>query len=914
LVGREIECRELDALLAAAEKGSGAVLVLQGEAGMGKTTLLDYAVRSAAKMRTVRIVGVQSESEFGFGALHRLLVPFLDRIPILPVRQREAIDTAFGALDGPPPDRFLVGLAALTILAGVAAERPLLCVIDDVQWLDRESLSVLGLVARRLFAERIAMLFAGRVPSVLALHVGLPLLEGLPALNVAGLDEGAALQLMASLVADPIDPRVAREIATGTGGCPLAVREVVVGLQREQLSGQLPLPTVLTIGAALEGHFLRQVDALPPATRTVLLLAAAEPSADPSVLGRACRTLGLDLAALEPARSAGLLAASREVVFRHPLIRSAVYNGASLADRRAAHLALAEATDAALHPDARAWHLAEGAGGPDESTADLLAQCALRARDHGRYSEAAAFWTRAADLTIEQGRVATSLLEASQAYFVGGAVQASRELLARAMEHLATPLLRAQAQRLDAQLKSFVVPSEIPLLLLDAATSLERIDVRLARDTYAEALAACVVSAQTTVGTTPRDVGLAALNAPACPDRRPTIEDLLLEAFATRFAVGYGQAAPAYRRCVEALAALDPGDSLSRWAVFGSKAAEELWDPAGYVVMLRKMEHAQRGRGALDALRVTVNRLADYEMWVGQFALADAYHSEAAQIAEALGEDSSRWLMLKAELLAWQGRETEARAAASVMMRDSPQEPVVGVALNSALLGLAVLNIAKGRYAEALSYARQVFDADPLTHGNHCLREVIEAGVRAGDLEIARRALERLEARGQASGTEWALGLVARSRALMADDGVAEGLFREALEQLIVTPVMTEVARTHLLYGEWLRRQNRRTEARSQLQRAHELFARMDGEAFAQRAARELGATGVRPRRRTPEASARLTPQELRIARLAGTGATSKEIGAELFLSPRTIDAHLRSVFSKLEITSRRQLRGVPLS
>jgi DNA-binding CsgD family transcriptional regulator len=881
---------------------------------MGKTTLLEYAMRSASDMRTILIAGVQSESEFGFSALHRLLVPFMDRIRTLPTRQREAIGTAFGIVEGPPPDRFLVGLAALTVLADVAVEQPLLCVVDDAQWLDRESLDALGLAARRLFAERIAMLFARRLSSAIAGPGGLPLLEGLPTIDVSGLNERAALEFITTLVRDPIDKGVGRKIVLDTEGCPLAIREVVVGLRREQLSGHESLPDPLTIGAALERHFLLQVEALPRDTRNALLLVAAEPSGDPSVLWGACKNLGSDVAALEPARSAGLLATSREVTFRHPLIRSAVYNGASVADRRAAHLALAAATDATLHPDARAWHLADGAAGPDEPTVNLLVECASRARDRGHYSEAAAFWVRAADLTVQPARAATSLLAAAQSHFVGGAVGVSQELLARATPDLATPLLRAQAKRLDAELKSFVVPSEIPLLLLQAATSLETLDVRLARDTYADALASCAVSAQATRGVTPRDVALAALHAPSGPDQKQTFEDLLLDAFATRFAVGYTEAVPIYRRCVAALCGHEPSPSLSRWAVFGSKAAEELWDPESYRAILQKMEHGQRERGALDALRVTVNRLADYEMWVGKFALADAYHSEAAEIAAALGEDSARWQMVKAELLAWRGREPEARAAATEMMRDAPDAPAVGVAMNSALVGLAVLSIANGRYADALTHARQVFDNDPLTHGNHCLREVIEAGVRTEDLDIAGRALQRLEERGEASGTPWALGLVARSRALMAKDRDAEALFHEALDHLSATPVTTDIARTHLLYGEWLRRHARRTDARSQLQRAHELFAAMGADAFAQRAARELGATGARPRRRDPDASAKLTPQELRIARLAGVGATSKEIAAELFLSPRTVDAHLRNVFSKLGITSRRQIRNMPLT
>lgn len=910
ILGRQSECRAIDEVLSRARGGSSGVLVLRGEAGMGKTTLLNYAIRSAADMEVVWIAGVQSESEFGFGALHRLLVPFMSGTRTLPERQRQAICTAFGAADGPPPDRFLVGLAALTVLSDVAAKRPLLCVVDDAQWLDRESVDALGLIARRLFAEGIAMFFAARVSSATARPEG-PLLEGLQALDIAGLDEDAAAHLITTVVSEPADPAVVRKIVTEAEGCPLAVREIVAGLSRAQLSGHEALPDPLPIGPELERHFLRQVEGLPPQTRTALLLVAAEPSGDRSVLWPAGRSLGVDWTALEPARSAGLLAASRDVAFRHPLIRSAVYNGASVADRRAAHLALAEATDPASHPDARAWHLADAASGPDEATGSVLVECALRARERGHYGAEAALWARAADLTADPAQVGSSLLAAAQARFAGGSLAASEELLARASRYLTTPLLRTQVRRLDAELRSFFMPSGVPSLLLEAARSLEELDVRLARDTYADALAACAVSAQATTGTTPRDVALAALDAPPCPDGDVTVEDLLLEAFAVRFAVGYTEAVPAYRRCVETLCGGEPGPGLSRWAVFGSKAAEELWDPVGYGVMLRKMEQAQRERGALDALRITLNRLADYQTWTGQFALADAYHSEAAEIVAALGEDSAKWLMVKAELFAWQGREPEARAAATAILRDV--SAASGVAVNSALLGLAVLDIANGRYADALASARQVFDSDPLTHGNHCLREVVEAGVRAGEPGIAERALARLEERGRASGTPWALGLVARSRALMAEGGEAERLFHEALGHLTATPVTTDMARTHLLYGEWLRRQGRRTDARSELQRAHELFAAMGAGAFAQRAARELGATGARARRRWLDASAELTPQELRIARLAGTGATSKEIAAELFLSPRTIDAHLRSVFSKLGITSRRQLRGMRL-
>ena len=912
ILGRDGECRVIDSVLGAARQGSSAALVIRGDAGMGKTTLLGYAIASASEMRVVQIAGVQSESEFGFGALHRLLVPFMKCTRELPRRQRVALGTAFGSLDGPPPDRFLVGLAALTVLAEVAADRPLLCLIDDAQWLDKESLDALGLIARRLYAESLALIFAARLSPGTSAADETPLLEALPTLDVAGLDVPAARELIATLAPHPIDAAVAGRVITAAEGCPLAIREIVVGLRPEQLIGAEALPDPLPIGPGLERHFLRQVETLPHASRTALLLVAAEPSGDWRVLTHACQALGTDFTALEPAKLAGLLSISHDVTFRHPLIRSAVYAGASDAERRVAHLALAEATDASARPDARAWHLADAASGPDDATASILEECAIRARDRGHYAEEAAFWWRAAGLTADRAHAATSLLASAQAKFAGGSLSASEAVLAQALPDLSTPRLRAGAQRLEAALKTFVVPSEIPRLLVGAAESLEHVDVRLARDTYAEALAACAVSAQATSGTTPQDVARAALRAPGAQSPG-TVADVLLEAFATRFGAGYTEAVPAYRRCVEMLSVCAPDPAASRWAVFGSKAAEELWDPISYRTMLGRMQHAQRERGALDALRITLNRLADYEMWSGHFALADAYHSEVAEIASALGEDGQRWQQVKAELYGWQGRDADMRAAVARTARALAAGQTPGVAMNSALLGLARLDIANGRYADALASARQVFDNDPLTHGNHCLPEVIEAGVRAGDRDISSLAMARLETRGRASGTAWALGLVARSLALTTEGLAAEAFYRRALEHLAATPIRTDLARGHLLYGEWLRRQGRRTDARGQLRQAHELFANMGADAFAQRAARELGATGARARRRTVGASNQLTSQELRIARLASTGATSKEIAGQLFLSPRTIDAHMRNVFSKLGITSRRQLRDTEI-
>jgi hypothetical protein len=467
----------------------------------------------------------------------------------------------------------------------------------------------------------------------------------------------------------------------------------------------------------------------------------------------------------------------------------------------------------------------------------VLVSRALDARGRGRYGAEAAFWSRAADLTPNLVLAAERILAAASARFVGGSTNLSRELLERARPHLATPMVRAQAYRLEA------------------AKEIEALDPRLARDTYADGLAACTVSAQLTNGTTPSEVALAALRAPASPDAEPTVADVLLEAFATRYAIGYVDDVPAYRRGVAMLCEIGTEPGISRWSVLGSKAAEELSDANGYVTMLRAMERTERERGAVDSLRVTLNRLADYEMWTGRFARVDEYHSEAAEIGRALGENAATWYMVKAELFAWQGRESDARAAAAGLMADWDGETPAGVAVNSAHLALAVLNIASGRYEDALMNARQIFDVDPLTHGNHCLREIVEAGVRAGDLDLATTALARLHERARASATPWALGLLARAQALLTDGDEAERCYRESVEHLGATAVQTDLARAHLLYGEWLRRRGRRTDARSEQRRAHEMFAVMGADGFAERAARELGATGERARRRAIEST-----------------------------------------------------------
>jgi DNA-binding CsgD family transcriptional regulator len=906
LLGRVQERQALDNVLDAVRAGVSGALVLRGDAGMGKTRLLNYAAESARDLRVARVAGIESESEFGYAALHRLVLPFVAVIDRLPERQRQALQSAFGLVAALPADRFLIGLGALTLLADVAAHQPLVCIVDDAQWIDRESLDAFAFVARRLHADRIALLFAVRDPA----DTQVPL-DGLPDLLVEGLPDASALQLLTEAVSAPLSADVASRIVVATRGCPLAVTELAAELSSEQLAGVELLPEPLPIGARLEAHFLGRIRTLPSDTQSLLLIAAAETEGDYALVRRAAARLALDADAADVAVESRLLVTQPRVEFRHPLVRSAVYRGASASDRRRVHAALAVLVDAGSEPDRRVWHLAAAAAGPDEQIARDLEHCAAGARQRGRYGEEAALLSRAAELTPEPRHQARRLLSAAQAHLVAGARRTAERLVAQATPRLDDPLLIARAQRLQAALNSFTTPDEIPLVLLKAAAAMEQLDARLARDTYAEAIEACLVSCQLTKGTTPLEVARAALAAPSAPEPLPTLADVMLEGFATRLAVGYVDAVPKLREGVAALAAHDPDTSgFSRWAVFGNDAAADLWDSDAYRVMLRRLERTERAHGALDSLRITLGGLAHSEMWAGRFVVAEALHSEATEIALALGEDAAIWETLKVELFAWQGDDVKTRSAVAAIT-GAVADFGAGTAVNLALVASTILDIARGRYEEALTSAWPVYENDSPPQGSQVLPEIVEAAVRSGNRPVADAALERLTERARATATPWALGLLARSEALVAADAVADPLYQTAIVHLDRTGVETDLARAHLVYGEWLRRQKRRSDARVELNVAYEMFATMGAAAFAERARVELAATGAYARRRSVDTSNELTPQESQVARLAAEGATNREIAERMYLSESTVDYHLRKVYRKLGLVSRRQLRKV---
>jgi len=879
-----------------------ATLVVRGEAGIGKTSILEYAVSAADGFTILRADGVESERDISFATVHRLLVPLLPASDALPPPQRTALDATLGLVASEPPDRFLVGLAVLTLLSREAERRPLLCVIDDAQSIDAESAALLGFVARRLCAEQMVVLFAVRDPID-----GPDPLMGLPEIRVAGLQPADARQLLNSVSLVRLDPAIVERVVAETEGNPLALvelgRETPLGESVTWLLPDEPVP----LSGRIEAHFRRLIGALPKPAQQFLLIAAAEPN-DRTLVWNAATRLGLPEDASEPAIAAELLDLRRTPAFRHPLVRSAVYAGAPMATRRLVHATLAELIDASM-VDSRAWHLAAAADGPDEATAAELERGAAWAHARGGWAARAAFLARAAELTPEGPRRTDRLLAAAEAAVVAATPARAHALLGRAQATLADAQQAARARRVEAALQSFILPGRVPAILLEAATALQPIDPIQARDTFVEALQACLVSSQLTAGTTPREVGVAALAAHA-PSRDPEIADLMLDAFATRFAVGYQQAVPVMRRAVGALAsgttAVTPPAGLTRWS-FLSNAASDLWDADGYQQLLIRLETAERQRGALDSLRMTLGGIAYCRMWAGDFAGAEAAHAEAAEMGVAFGEDATMHVARKAELFAWQGRDDDVRSATGFFLSKRIEIAGGGVGVNVARSALVVLDLARGRYDDALATAVKVMADDPFPHGSQVLPNAVEAAMRSGDRATAHTALDRLRERTEASGTTWALGLLARSQALAAG-GDAEEHYLGALDLLGQTYVKTDLARAHLLYGEWLRRERRRTEARTQLQAAFDLFDDMGAQAFAERARVELAATGARARRRNPSTLFDLTPQELQVAHLVSQGATNREVAAALFISATTVDYHLRKVFRKLGVTSRSQL------
>jgi DNA-binding CsgD family transcriptional regulator len=903
LRGRRPECAALERLLKAMHAGQSGVVVLHGEAGIGKTALLDYAADRAEGCRVVRAVGVESEMELPFAGLHQLCAPLLVGLERLPPPQRDALGTAFGLSSGTRPDRFLVGLALLSLLSEAADQEPLLCLIDDAQWLDQSSAQVLAFVARRLKAESIVLVFAERERGEL------DALAGLPELWLEGLSDVHARELLGSVVTGPLDERVAERFVAETHGNPLALLELPHGSSPAELAGGFTLTAALPLPSLIEESFRARVDRLPAQSQRLLLLAAAEPLGDPALLWRAAARLELGPEAVGPPEAAGLLTLGDRVTFRHPLLRSAIYRAAPAHQRRSAHEALAAATDPALDPDRRAWHRAQSALAPDEDVAAELERSADRARARGGLAAAAAFLERAAALTPDPAHRSRRELTAAQAKHEAGAPAAALKLLAAAEEGPVDELQRARLERLRAQL-AFALRrgSDAPPLLLAAAKRLAPLNAELARETYLEALAAAIFAGRLGGGRGVPEVAEAARAAPRAPRPARAI-DLLLHGLASRFTDGYAAGVRPLRQALEAVSRDDgqSGDDIP-WLWLACRIAPDLWEDETWHELATRQLQLARDAGALSVLPLAATYRAGVHVHAGEFAAAAALVEEADAITQATGNAPLGYTSLV--LAAWRGQEAQALELIEASREDATERGE-GRAITLAEYATAVLYNGLGRYQGALAAAQRASEHDDLGLYGWTLIELVEAAVRSGEPELAADAVEQLSERTRLSGTEWALGVEARSRAILDEGQETEDLYVEATERLARCRIKVHLARAHLLYGEWLRREHRRIDARQQLRSAHALFTTMGAEGFAERAAHELLATGETARKRTDDARGQLTAQETQIAALAREGHSNPEIDAQLFISPRTVEYHLHKVFTKLEISSRNELQRV---
>ena len=898
LRGRDQECGVLDRLLETARSGASATLVLRGEPGIGKTALLEYAIRTAPDLRLLRAVGVQSEIELAFAGLHQLCGPLLDRLDRLPEPQQAALRVAFGMSGGPVPDRFIVGLAALGLLSDAAGEQPLLCAIDDAQWLDEESALALAFVARRLFADSVAMVFATREPG--------EAFTALPELVLAGLDADDSRALLATGIVGLVDEQIRDRVIAETRGNPLALLELPHGRSAAELAGGFGVSDDLPLADRIEESFLRRLGSLPHPTRRLLLTAAAEPVGDVALLWRAAEPLGLDADAAEPAQTAGLIDLGTRVRFRHPLVRSAVYGAAGLPDRREAHRALAEATDPSADPDRRAWHHAQATSGPDEEVAGELESSAGRARARGGYAAMAAFLERAAELTPDPGERGTRTLAAARAKLDAGAPARAQALLETAELCPIDELQRAQSQRLRAQIVFALRRSgDVPQLLLDAANRLVPLDPGLARETCLEALAAAIFTGRLGDG---REV-LRAVRAVPQMSQPTAAVDLLLNGMATRATEGYAAGVAPLRQALEAFRQDDGDDAANdRWLWLACRIAADLWEHAIWDELATRGVRRARETGALSILPPVASYGAGVHIHAGEYSEASALLEEANAVTRAT--HTAPLVQARQMLAAYRGDERYALELIEAGRRGAAHRGR-GTALSMNECANALLFNGLGRYEEALAPAQRACAQDELSLYGLALVELIEAAARSKREELAVTALERLSERTQASGTDWALGIEARSRGLLTEGPAAEALYEEAVNRLTRGHLAPHLARAQLVFGEWLRRERRRVDARAQLRAAYDTFTRIGAGAFAERAHRELQATGEAARKRSVETRDDLTAQEAQIAKLARDGLSNPEIGAQLFISPRTVQYHLHKVYAKLDISSRTQLGRV---
>ncbi|MEO8185571.1 MAG: AAA family ATPase [Deltaproteobacteria bacterium] len=901
LRGRLSECDVLDRLVAGARAGQSGVVVLRGEAGVGKTALLKYLLNRASGCRVARAAGAEFEMELAYAGLQQLCAPMLDHLDRLPGPQRDALATAFGLSAGDAPDRFLVGLGVLSLLADVALEQPLLCVVDDAQWLDQVSAQTLAFVARRLQDESVAMVFAVRTGGE---QQGI---AALPVLPINDLGDADARGLLGAAICGPLDAAVRDRILAEARGNPVALLELPGALTPAELAGGFGLPDMMRLPSSLEQGFLRRLQPLPEQTRRLLLTAAVEPIGDVTLLWRAAELLGIGAEAAAPAEAAGLIEIGARVRFRHSLVRSAACRAAGVGDLQEVHRALAEVTDPEVDSDRRAWHLAHAAMGLDEAIAAELERSVDLAQARGGLAAAAAFLERATELTPDPARRAERALDAARAKHQAGAPGAALALLAVAQTGPFDELRRARVDLLRGQI-SFASRSgnDAPELLLKAAKQLEPLDMGLARETYLEAFTAALLVGRLSCGADVVDVAKAARLTPAT-SAPPRASDLLLDGLVLLVTEGRAPGTPIMKQALSAFRSQDISTEEGlRWLWLAGRVAQDLWDDEGWDVLCARLVRLARHGGALTVLPFALSSRIFAHGFAGELDEGAALVDEVRTVTEATG---TRFMAYGAVVLAaLRGREAEASELIKASIDDMVSRGE-GYGVTISHYAAALLYNGLGRYPEALGSAEAACEYDDLGVMAWALTELIEAAARSGRREIAASGLQRLSKSTRASGTDWALGIESRCSALLSEGDAAERFYLEAIDRLGRTRVRVELARAYLLYGEWLRRVNRRVDARAPLRSANEMFTAMGVKGFAGRARRELVATGETVRKRSVETITELTAQEAQIAGLAGAGLTNPEIGAQLFISSRTVEWHLRKVFTKVGIGSRKELR-----
>ena len=904
LVDRRIEREALDELLVAVKGGDSRALILYGEPGIGKTALLDYLTSVAEGCSVVRTSGVQSEMALAFAGLHQLCGSMLDRLALLPGPQGRALEVAFGLREGTPPDPFLIGLAVLGLLSEQAQRRPLLCLIDDFQWMDFSSAQILAFVARRLGSEAVGVVFATRN------H--LEDLGGLPSVRVEGLRPTDARELLDSVVPHGLDGRIRDQIVIETGGNPLALLELPKALTPLDRVVAFELPGAVPLTGSIEESFLRRIAALPEQTRRLLLVAAAEPTGDTALVRRAAATLGVETEAATPAAGQQLAEFEPRLRFRHPLVRSAIYGSATAEDRRRVHAALAEVMDPVADAERRSWHRAHAAAGPDEDIARDLEHSGELAKARGCLATAGAYLKEAVALSADPHKRAQRAVSAAEGSIRAGALDDAVELLAVADGGPLDDLHKAHADLVRAQL-SYVTNrgNDAPGLLMKAASELQRADPQLARATYLDALSAAIFAGRlASPGGSVVDVARAVADAPR-PNRQPSAPDLLLEGLVASYNHGYGSGVELMRQALAIFDSSPPVPDQMHWMFLASITAMRVWDDKLLDSLSERHVQLARETCSLSELPMALTTRSFALLFAGNFSEANACAEEALTAMTATGSTLAPYGAFAVAAL--KGDTKKALDLIEETLKDVTRRGE-GAGFPIAEWANAALHNGLRRYGEALAAARRASSYEPDPGSTiWSLVELVEAAARVDEVDLATQAYERLKVMTSGSGTSWALGLEKRSAALLASGDQAEHLYYESIDHLGQTRQRLDLARAHLVYGEWLRRQRRRLDAREQLRTALDMFETMGAAAFAERASHELKAAGDPTRRVLTNKMSQLTPQETQIARMARDGLSNPEIGTRLFISTHTVQFHLKKVFGKLGISSRHELeRALP--